>query len=99
MYKITSHLIPISMICALLSACGPNLPRSDKVETDFHTDYPNAELVGVSIGEGPRESAYVHYHFKPEGSVEVNKVVWTYARNDSGGWEVTKKAKPLLPLD
>ncbi len=86
-------------MCALLSGCGPNLPGSDRVETDFHTDYPRAELVGVSIGEGPRESAYVHYHFKAEGSVEVNKVVWTYDRNADGDWQIANKAKPLLPLD
>ena len=82
-----------------LAGCGASLPAEKRVGKDFANDYPTAELVGVSIGEGPRESAYVHFHFRAENSKEVNKVVWTYGKLESDDWEITDKAQPLLPLD
>ena len=95
MFKSAAMLL--ALFC--LTGCGPALPSESRVQDDFAVDYPTAELVGVSIGEGPRESAYVHFHFKAAGSQEVNKVVWTYAKGEGGDWGVTKKAQPLLPLD
>ncbi len=83
----------------LLAACGPSLPKEGRVSTDFYEDYPKAELTGVGIGEGSRGSANVHFSFKPENSQEVNKVVWTYAPDDTGEWAVVKKGQPLWPLD
>lgn len=92
------RVVMILLVLCGLSGCGASLPGEAQVTNDFVEDYPGAELVGVSVGEGPRASAYVHFHFRPARTSEVNKVVWTYERQ-SGDWVVTHKAQPLLPLD
>lgn len=100
MKQASTTLVCLSLLALLVSACSPAPPDRAFLDREFAATHPSWNIVDVSVGEAPSGPSkyFVHFHFTTEISDEVNKVVWTVERSDSG-FDITKRGQPLLPID
>lgn len=78
------------MLLLAISSCGS--PTIVDVRKDFIKQYPNAEIISISPGEGDGSAVYMHIKYKQTTkSTVILEDVWQYLDKGGTQWELTHK--------
>jgi len=79
------------LLCVLTLALGCDVPKNERVRSEFLAENPQHRIHSIIVGEGDSSAAYFHIKHSAPGVTNIQEAVWLYMDNGNGEWEVTHK--------